>query len=347
MIRNVNKYPLWFARIYDHTLDLMNQAAGYINWRNDLIGGIALALVCYTCFRLWRTGPEYQKYILLGVAWIAVFLVVPVYSGGYFWHGNLALCGYCLLFGVAIDWLFTRVGGRAGRVALAVFLIVGTVGLTRADVAQCLISGTHSETYRINSTVLSQPPVPLNRISGPALIYIEDWNNQDWWSFGAGSLFNLVYLDRDLRQVIVPVMNKIPRDDRTKWLKHPNAFFFRYDKNYHWFDATAEFRAFATAKASEQLIPPKITSVSPAETRAGVDFNVQGNGFSALGVAGLNFEFGAEVLINGQKQPTASGGDWVSTIVPREIYARPGNVSVQVRNPGGIDSEPVFFRVLK
>jgi hypothetical protein len=176
---------------------------------------------------------------------------------------------------------------------------------------------------------------------------VEDWNNQGTWSFGAGTLFNVVYVNRDVRQVVVPVMNKIPRDDRAKWLKHPNAFFFRHDKNYHWSDATAEFRAFATAKASEQVILPKITSVSPAETRAGVDFNVQGSGLSALGVAGVNFELGAEVLINGQKQPTASGPDWVSIIVPREIYARPGNVAIQVRNPNGVDSEPVFFRVLK
>jgi hypothetical protein len=143
-------------------------------------------------------------------------------------------------------------------------------------------------------------------------------------------------------------MDKVPRDDRAKWLRHPNAFFFRYDKQYHWSDATAQFRAFAAAKAVEQVFPPKITSVSPAETRAGVDFNVQqGSGLSALGIAGSNFEMGAEVLLNGQRQPTASGGDWVSIVVPREIYSRPGQISVQVRNPGGVDSEPVYFRVLK
>src|SRR4051794_24647162 len=348
MLRNANKYPLWFARIYDHTMDLSNQAAGYINARNEWIGWIALVLVCYACFRLWRTGPEYQKYILLGVAWVAVFLIVPVYSGGYFWHGNLALCGYCLLFGVALDWLVTRVREGSKRFVVLGAVIVGIVALTRMDAAQCLIYGIHSETYRINSTVLSQPPVPINRVSGPALVYVEDWNNQGIWSFGAGTLFNLVYIDRALRQVVVPPMEKVPRDDRAKWLRHPNAFFFRYDKQYHWSDATAQFRAFSAAKAAEQVFPPKITSVSPAETRAGVDFNVQqGSGLSALGIAGSNFEMGAEVLLNGQRQPTASGGDWVSIVVPREIYSRPGQISIQIRNPGGVDSEPVYFRVLK
>jgi hypothetical protein len=348
MLRNANKYPLWFARIHGYTLDVMNQAAGYQNLRNDVIGTAALLLVCYACFRLWRMGAEYRKYVLLGAAWIAVFLIVPVYSGGYFWHGNFALCGYCMLFGVSIDWLFTRIRGQAVHFALAAFLIAGIVGLTRTDAAECLISGIHSETYRINSTVLKQPPVPFNRVSGPALVYVEDRKEYGWWSYGAGTLFNIVYLNRDVHQVLVPVMNKVSRADRVRWLKDPNAFFFRYDDSYRWFDVTEQFRAFAIAKGDDRVVPPKITSLGPPETRAGVGFNVQSSGLSALGVAGSNFEPGSEILINGQKQPTAFGSTgWVTTIFPREAYSRPGNIIVQVRNPDGEDSNPYTFRVLQ
>ncbi len=345
IVRNLNKYPLWFARIYSYTLDLTRQADAYQNLRNDVIGIVLLLLVCYACFRLWRTGPEYQKYVLLAVAWVAVFLMVPVYSGGYLWHGNAALCGYCLLFGVMIDWLIHRVDARWARVAFGAVLIAGAVGVTRADAAECLISGIHSETYRINSTVLTQPPVPLNRVPAAALVYVEDRRGIGTWYFGAGSLFNVVYLDRKLRQVTVPVMSKVSRRDCLEWLKNPNAFFFQYDDNYRWHDATDQFRAYAMAKSSEQVFPPEITSLYPAETRAGVDFNQQKSGLSAMGVTGLHFEQGAEVLINGQKQPTAFAGTWVSTTVPREAYARPGKVVVQVRNPDGLDSEPFLFPV--
>jgi hypothetical protein len=62
----------------------------------------------------------------------------------------------------------------------------------------------------------------------------------------------------------------------------------------------------------------------------------------------LNFEPGSEILINGQKQPTAFGStEWVTTIFPREAYSRPGNIIVQVRNPDGEDSNPYTFRVLQ
>jgi hypothetical protein len=346
MLKNLGKYPLWFARIYSYTTDWMKQAIGYQNGRNDLIGITALVLVMYACFRLWRTGLEYRKYILLAIAWVFVFLMVPVYSGGYFWHGNLALCGYCMLFGVTVDWLATRIREQKVRLVFVAVLVVGIVGLTRIDAAESLVSGIHSETYRINSTVLQHPPVPLNRVAGPALIYVEDRKSQDWWSFGAGTLFHLVYLDRELHQVLVPAMNKVSRGDCIRWLKDPNAFFFRYDDNYYWHDASNEFRVFATAKIGEEVNLPRITAIFPTETHAGVDFNVHGNA-SALGVAGVNFEAGAQVVINGKKLPTAVSKDFVSTTVPREAYARPGTMSIQIRNSDGTDSEPYLFRVLK
>jgi hypothetical protein len=38
-------------------------------------------------------------------------------------------------------------------------------------------------------------------------------------------------------------MPSVSREARDKWLAHPNAFFFRYDDNYDWHDASADFRA--------------------------------------------------------------------------------------------------------
>ncbi len=347
ILRNANKYPLWFARIYGYTLDTAVQAAGYQNWRNDLTGGIALLVVCYACIRLWRTGQVYRKFILLAVAWIAIFLLVPVYSGGYFWHGNLALCGYCMLFGVALDWGVTRIKARTVRFAVLALVIAGMVELTRMDAAACLISGIHSESYRINSTVLKQPPVPFERMQekprARPLVYLEDGKGVGEWYYG--ELFKVVYLRKELVQEIMPAMNKVLRAKCEAWVKDPNAFFFRYDDNYRWHDATEEFRAFAKKKLSKPVIRPKITKVLPAETRAGVDFNAQPDGTSAIGVEGSNFESGVEVLINGQKRPTVMGQTFISTTIPPAAYARPGTISVQVRNPEDVASEPFLIRV--
>jgi len=348
--QNLNKYPLWFARIYSYTMDLGHNAAGYENGRNDAAGILALILVLSASIMLWRAGEIYRKYLLLAVAWVAVFLIVPVYSGGYFWHGNLALCGYCMLFGVSIDWLASRLQSQTVRFAVLAVVIAGMVGLTRLDAAASIVSGIHSETYRINSTVLAQPPVSFERMQEMpqvrALVYVEDRKNFGWWYYGAGSLFNLVYLRVRLFQDLVPEMSKVPRAKCEEWIKEPNAFFFRYDDNYHWYDASNEFRAFARKKLTEAVTTPTITSVSPTQTQAGVDFNVQPSGFSAIGVAGRHFEAGAVILINGKKQPTVNGDGFVSTTVPREAYARPGNISIQVRNPGDVVSEPFLIRVL-
>lgn len=348
--QNLSKYPLWFARIYSYSKDLGYNAAGYQNGRNDAAGILTLLLVLCASVLLWRAGEIYRKYILLSVAWMAVFLIVPVYSGGYFWHGNLALCGYCLLFGVAIDWLASRLQSQTVRFAVLAVVIAGMVGLTRLDAAACMVSGIHWETYRLNATIVKQPPVPFARMQEMpavrALVYVEDRKNFGWWFYGAGSLFNLVYLRPNLFQDLMPEMSKVPRAKCKEWLMDPNAFFFRYDDNYRWYDASNEFRAFARQKLTEAVITPEITSVSPPQTQAGVDFNVQPGGLSAIGVAGRHFEAGAEILINGKKQPTVSGDGFVSTTVPREFYARPGNMSIQVRNPGDVVSEPFLIRVL-
>ncbi|MEO8129533.1 MAG: hypothetical protein ABJF23_31610 [Bryobacteraceae bacterium] len=350
ILENLSKYPLWLARIYGHTTDLGKNAAGYQNVRNDVVGIAALLLVCFASILLWRSGGAYRKYLLLAVAWIGVFLSVPIYSGGYFWHGNLALCGYCMLFGAAIDWLASRIPARALRFAVLALVIAGMVELTRLDAAACMISGIHSETYRINSTVVKQPPVSFQRMQElpkvRALVYVEDRQNLGSWYYGAGSLFNYVYLRVRLFQDVVPEMNKVPRAKCEEWIKEPNAFFFRYDGNYRWYDASNEFRAFVRKKLAEAVMTPKITSVSPPETHAGVAFNVQPNGLSAIGVAGQYFEAGAEILINGKKQPTVNGDGFVSTVVSREVYAHPGNLSIQVRNPGDVVSEAFLIRVL-
>ena len=215
ILRNATKYPLWLARIYSYTLDTTNHA---------------LLVVCYASIRLWRTGQIYRKYLLLAVAWIAVFLIVPVYSGGYFWHGNLALCGYCMLFGMALDWGVGRIDARVVRFAVLALVIAGMVALTRMDAAACLIFGIHSESYRINSTVLRQQPVPFERMQEKPLVrplvYVEDRNSLGLWNFGAGSLFNVVYLRQNLSQVLVPAMNKVGQAKCEEWIKHPNAFLF-------------------------------------------------------------------------------------------------------------------------
>jgi hypothetical protein len=90
--------------------------------------------------------------------------------------------------------------------------------------------------------------------------------------------------------------------------------------------------------------PPILVSISPASTVAGQAFNVQADGRSAIGV---NFKdaTGAAVIVFGSKPlDTAHGADFLSAIVPPELYANPGNVPVFIRDAGG-ESNKVDFVV--
>jgi len=346
IIENVGKYPLWFARIYGMTPDHANQAVGYINRRNELVGVALLLLVITAWIRLGRADAKHRKYFLVACAWMGVFLIVPVYSGGYFWHGNLALCGYCMLFGVAVDWALELVRSREVRLACAIFLIAGTIALTRVDAAHGLASGYFSTAFRVNSTVLTAPPLPLDRISGNALVYVEDRQPLGNWFFGAGSLFNLVYRDRELHQETVPRMDRIEANKLSQWLKHPNAFFFRYDDQFRWHDATEEFRRFANENVARIAPPPAITALAPMETRAGMGFNVQPDGTSAMGIRGRNFRSGSTVMLDGVKAVTGFGSpEFITATVPLQVYSHPGNATFQVQNSDGQLSDIITFRV--
>jgi len=196
--------------------------------------------------------------------------------------------------------------------------------------------------------VLTQPPVPRNRVSGKALVFVEDKNKLGSWSFGAGSLFNLVYLNPELHQEIVPVMDEVKEDDRIRWLRNKNAFFFRYDDQYHWSDATEQFRNIAKSKTDmTAVVLPKITTLGPPGTKAGIGFNVQPDGSSALSVNGQNFESGSKIILNGKPQSTAFGNDqWLTTTVQKEVYSQPGIIRIQVKNPDGVMSNIIDFPVL-
>ena len=80
---------------------------------------------------MWRKDTRYREAGLIACAWIAVFLIVPIFSGSLFWHGNLALCGYCVLFGVAVDCGMQLVSWRSARALVACMFIVGSIALDR------------------------------------------------------------------------------------------------------------------------------------------------------------------------------------------------------------------------
>jgi hypothetical protein len=244
ILANCRKFPLWIVRIYawsDQTLQIkMYQSTIW----NNLAGIGALVLVFWQWRRIVRGKPVFRRVLLLMLAWTAVYLVLPIYSGGYLWHINLAVVGYSVLFGMAVGEFFASVERPGLRRTVVLMFFLTWLFLSSEDLKIELEAGSHATGYRINHSLIDRPPVAAAALGKAPLIYIEDRLGMGPWWYGCfGNLFKFVYLRHDLDEVIVPLMPSVSREARNKWLANGNAFFFRYDDNYDWHDASAEFRA--------------------------------------------------------------------------------------------------------
>jgi Malectin domain len=243
ILANCRKFPLWIMHIYawsDQTLQIKMYQSTF--W-NNLAGIGALVLVFAQWRRIVREKPAFRPVLLMMLAWTAVFLLLPVYSGGYLWHINLAVVGYSVIFGIAVARFFASVEHTAVRRAVVSGFFVMWLLLNVADLRIELEAGSHATGYRINHSLIEHPPVQSSALGQSPLIYVEDRLGMGPWWYGCfGNLFKFAYLRHDLEEVVVPLMPSVSREARNKWLANGNAFFFRYDDNYNWHDASAEFR---------------------------------------------------------------------------------------------------------
>jgi len=116
-------------------------------------------------------------------------------------------------------------------------------------------------------------------------------------------------------------------------------------------DGEDVYGAFHDAAGGNPVVPddagrPVLLSVDPRGTTIGDDFAVQPNGYSAISVAGANFERGAGLLANGRSLETTFGNPrWLTAIFPRDLYRAAGVVRLQVRNADGRTSNRIDFVV--
>jgi hypothetical protein len=244
ILANLRSFPLWVVRIYAWSGATLQTRMYQSTILNNLVGIGTLLLVLVQWTRLLRHDKSSRLPLLLMLAWTGIYLALPVWSGGYLWHINLTIVGYSVIFGIAIASLITSLPSVTLRRGVAVTFLAGWLLLSRENLRNELSVGSHATAYRINHSLLLHPPVPPAALGQAPLIYIEDRLGMGPWWYGCfGLLFKYTYLRHDLDEVIVPSMASVSPADRDKWLAHRNAFFFRYDDEYNWHDASAEFRA--------------------------------------------------------------------------------------------------------
>ena len=90
----------------------------------------------------------------------------------------------------------------------------------------------------------------------------------------------------------------------------------------------------------------RVSETVPPWTRAGVAFQTQPSGESAMAIHGKGFRPGAVVSLGGTRLPATYGDRaWLTVIVPAPLYAKPGTLALRVENPDGGVSNSVTFEV--
>jgi hypothetical protein len=250
VIENALKFPLWVLRLFVAP-DSSGQSGGHTHALNLFIGLGVLAVVCaYWVPQVIRDRETRFKAALL-VAWVAVFLSVPAYSGRYLWHVDLAVCGYALLVGVAASDLIGRISSPSFRHGVMVLVLAGIMAAGIVSSRDNVLRGVYSTAYRIGSGLLHAPPVPASQMPPDALVFIEDRLALTPWTYGGQALFRYIYLKPALVEKAVPALGKVNLQDRIAWLGSKHAYFFRYDDNFNWYDDSAAFRESSTRLVSQ------------------------------------------------------------------------------------------------
>jgi len=246
---NLCNFSLWIARVFSWTGGMWFDA-----YKKPLYTGVGIAIFAVLIVggaALWRQGWAYRRSVLLCLAWIAVFLLVPAYCGGYGHHINLALVGYAVLLGAAVTEAASLMHRPTLGRLLPVLLLVGLVVLGRANTGTYLSKGMHASICAMNGSALFTPPVPASELGTAPLIYVEDQRHLQTWSYGVGRLFRYVYDNKQIQERVVPPMEEVPPDLAAAWLNHPRAFFFSYGDDGRWSDNSKAFGVFARAAAGQ------------------------------------------------------------------------------------------------
>ena len=334
IVQNLLKYPLWMIRQWGNPWDRMMQAAVFDNARNNWISGIVFLLVLTQWVKTIRSKTIPWTPIVLSLGWMAIFAIVPVFSGGYLWHSNLAMIGYAVLFGVAaaqiVDWKPSLLWRGS---ATGVFFL-GLLLLNWVNIEEYIAKGPHETSYRLTEKLLVSPPVPRDRVAADSLIFVEDSREFGRWYYGgADHLFTFIYLIPHLEEKSVPPMPRVPNKLRRMWMARKNAYFFRYDNNFNWRDGSADFRADSAAKLAnlDSEPSPILTRLMPSSTAPGQVFNKQPDGSAAIAVMGDHFHQGAVIMFGSTPLATAYGGEHsLSATVRPELFQSPGKYPVYI-----------------
>ena len=252
---NIRNFSLWMVHVF---WGAGGEHRGWLMVFNrpvcNVVGATLFVFLVVRGVVLWRRDKNYRSCVYLCVTWVLVFLVVPVYYGGFGHHVNLAMVGYAVLLGGVIAESASLVHWPKVGMLLTCLVLVSFVALGRVNATRYVAAGYHHICLTLCGNAYFAPPVPASEIGEAPLIYVEDRMRFTRWAYGVERLFAYVYDNKQAEERVVPTMNEVPANQAIAWLEHPRAFFFSYTDDLQWHDDSKAFAAVARRLAKRPSV---------------------------------------------------------------------------------------------
>ena len=222
---------------------------------------------------------QYKKSLSFLFFSAGIFLLLPLFCGGWAWHLNLTLVFLSIAMGFSFEFVsrfylsrtknFTIIWGEivASLLGLSLIPVIYAHTENSALYPQLLIS--------LNRNAILEPPDLKNKFTAHSVLIVEDSKPYGWFTFGDafylfktekelakyqngyfykanhfynGTLFRWAYLMPELKEQVHPFkidkMQMVADDVIYKWLENFNDIFcVGYDEQSHWHDLTDRFKA--------------------------------------------------------------------------------------------------------
>lgn len=134
------------------------------------MAGLALIISLYS----YSIQLLYKKSLIFLCLAALLFLILPLFFGGFPWHLSLTLLMLSLSLGFGIEFLFSKkLGQEAATIIATLLCIVLSVNVLLINKQHVLINH-QSYNFLLNRNALLEPPIPANTLTEDSILIVED-----------------------------------------------------------------------------------------------------------------------------------------------------------------------------
>lgn len=209
---------------------------------NNLYGIIILlSILTYFIFCFYKKSFKELRNLLVMFGFVATFSLIPVYSGGFFWHYTLPAIGLAIIYAYSVVQLVRKINYKAMQ-NLALILIISFpvwLSITNFNMQLTVLDDFVG---KVASAALFNPPVSEKNIPKNTTIIYENFRNDPWLI--NPYFFQFVYKRPDLQIIQVADADNLKKEEIKNILSSKNWYYFAVQEqpSVKWLDKTEDFK---------------------------------------------------------------------------------------------------------